>query len=163
MQAALQGGAAIWRPTITFGCARVTLVWVRSRAVVGVASDDTSNSAARRYLIFIVRFLDCGSRAPLEVRLSCVGINACPSLVERLELESEYSRTRKYWNSLDCCGDIRRACSREGEPPRRALVSSHERLLIRTVQSLRRLASSANASDLAVDVRIVLIEDILRD
>jgi hypothetical protein len=35
--------------------------------------------------------------------------------------------------------------------------------LIRTVQSLRRLASSANASDLAVDVRIVLIEDILRD
>src|SRR5229473_375811 len=54
-----------------------------------------AGSAARRYLIFIVRFLDCGSRAPLDVRLSWVGINACPSLVERPELESQYSRTRK--------------------------------------------------------------------
>jgi hypothetical protein len=34
---------------------------------------------------------------------------------------------------------------------------------MRTVQSLRRLAASANASDLAVDVRIFLIKDMLRD
>src|SRR5216684_5151098 len=63
MQAALQGGAAISRPSIPCVCARVTLLWVRSRAVVGVASDSPSNSAATRYLIFIVGLLDCGPRA----------------------------------------------------------------------------------------------------
>jgi hypothetical protein len=42
-------------------------------AVVGVASDDTGNSAARRNVIFIVGFLDCGLASP-ERRLSCVGI-----------------------------------------------------------------------------------------
>jgi hypothetical protein len=52
---------------------------------------------------------------------------------------------------------------REGTPPRWALVGSHDRVLIRTVESFRRLAASANATDLAVDVRIFLIKDILRD
>jgi hypothetical protein len=45
---------------------------------------------------------------------------------------------------------------------RRAFVSSRERRLIRTAQFLRRLAASANAAYLAIDVRIFLIEDILR-
>jgi len=45
---------------------------------------------------------------------------------------------------------------------RRALVSSRERRLIRTAQILRRLAALANAADLAIDVRIFLIKDILR-
>jgi hypothetical protein len=54
MQAALHGGAAIWRPSIAFECARAAMLLIRARAVVDVASDGTSNSATRRDEIFIV-------------------------------------------------------------------------------------------------------------
>jgi hypothetical protein len=67
MQAALHGGAAIWRPSITLGRARAAMLLIRVRAVVDVASDDTSNSATRRYEIFIVRVLDCGHLATLRL------------------------------------------------------------------------------------------------
>jgi hypothetical protein len=60
MQAALHGGAAIWRPSIAFECARAAMLLIRARAVVDVASDGTSNSATRRDEIFIVGVLDCG-------------------------------------------------------------------------------------------------------
>src|ERR1700692_4896230 len=64
IQAALQGGAATSRPsTIPCACALAALLLVRSWAVVGAASDDTSNSAAITCIIFIVRFLACGDRA----------------------------------------------------------------------------------------------------
>src|SRR5580692_8977390 len=90
-------------------------------------------------------------------RRSILSIGDCTIYAQFGSTANKYSRTRKYWNSPDCCGEIRWACSPEGEPPRRPLVSSHERLLIRTVESFGRLAASANASDLAVDVRIFLI------
>ena len=66
MQAALQGGAAIWRPSITFERARAAMSVIRVRAVVDVASDDTSNSATRRYEIFIAKVLDRGHLANLR-------------------------------------------------------------------------------------------------
>jgi hypothetical protein len=59
MHAALHGGAAIWRPSIGFECDRSAMVWIRGRAIVGVASDDTSNSATGRDEIFIVKVLGC--------------------------------------------------------------------------------------------------------
>src|ERR1700716_3912876 len=108
MQAALQGGAMISRPSIPYACgwlptgdrvpmcARAPLLLARSWAAVGVASADRSISADRTRIIFIVRFLDCGPRAtggPLNSRLDY----PWTSLVNRLELESGYSRTRKYW------------------------------------------------------------------
>jgi hypothetical protein len=60
MQAALHGGAAIWRPSIAFECDRAAMLLVRARAVVDVASDGTSNSATRKDEIFIAGVLDCG-------------------------------------------------------------------------------------------------------
>src|SRR5229473_1545420 len=114
MQAALQGGAAISLPSIPCVCARVTLLWVRSRAVVGVASDSPSNSAAKRYLIFIVGLLDCGPRAtrgapelpwdkrmPVSGRMTGVRVGIFPNT---------------QWNSPDGCGDSCRACSLAGKP-----------------------------------------------
>jgi hypothetical protein len=59
MQAALQGGAAISRPSLPYACARV-LLWIRSCAIAGVASDEASNNAAKMCVIFMIRFLDCG-------------------------------------------------------------------------------------------------------
>ena len=41
MQAALHGGAAIWRPAIAFECDRAAMLSIRARAVVDVASDGT--------------------------------------------------------------------------------------------------------------------------
>jgi hypothetical protein len=67
MQAALHGGAAIWRPSIAFECARAAMLLIRARAVVDVASDGTSNSATRRDEIFIVRVRDCGHPAALRL------------------------------------------------------------------------------------------------
>ena len=67
MQAALHGGAAIWRPSIAFKCARATMLLIRARAVADVASDGTSNSATRRDEIFIIRALDCGYPAALRL------------------------------------------------------------------------------------------------
>jgi len=66
MQAALHGGAAIWRPSITFERAGAAMLLIRVRAVDAVVSDDTSNSATRRHEIFIVRVLDCGHLAALR-------------------------------------------------------------------------------------------------
>ena len=71
MQAALHGGAAIWRPSIAFEYARAAMLLIRARAVVDVASDGTSNSATRRDEIFIVRVPDCGY--PAALRLSSLG------------------------------------------------------------------------------------------
>jgi len=67
MQAALHGGAAIWRPSIAFECARAAMLSIRARAVVEVASDGTSNSATRRNETFIVRVLDRGYPAALRL------------------------------------------------------------------------------------------------
>lgn len=75
-------------------CDRAPLLLARSWAAVGVANIDTSSSADRTRIIFIVRFLDCGPRAtggPLNSRLDY----AWTLLVERLELESGYSRTQQ--------------------------------------------------------------------
>jgi hypothetical protein len=61
IQAALQGGAATSRPSnMPCACAIAALLLVRSWAIVGVASDDMSNSAVITCIIFIVRFLACG-------------------------------------------------------------------------------------------------------
>jgi len=48
MQAALHGGAAIWRPSIAFECERPVMLLIRGRAIVDVTSNGTSNSATRR-------------------------------------------------------------------------------------------------------------------
>jgi len=99
-----------------------------------------------------------------SVPLQTVARRPDSPLLEKLKLVSEYSRTRKYWNSENCRGDT--TCSRKGELPflyRRALGSSHARRLIRTTEIWRRLAASADAADLAVNVRIFLTKDILRD
>jgi hypothetical protein len=64
---------------------------------------------------------------------------------------------RKYWNSPNYCDDGYRACSRKGEPPlnRRDLLQSTEAFDTYS-WDVRRLATSANASDYAVDFRIFL-------
>src|SRR5260370_32149016 len=81
MQAALQEGAAISRRPIPCACVRVPALWVCSRAVVGVASAGTSNSAARRYVVFIVivRFLDCGPRVTGGTPEFVLGSRRCVS------------------------------------------------------------------------------------
>jgi hypothetical protein len=74
-----------------------------------------------------------------------VAENPCPvgGAGFKSDLVSGYSRTRKLY--------------------RRALGSRHARRLIRTTEIWRRLAASADAADLAVDVRIFLIKDIPGD
>src|ERR1700676_5049556 len=65
-------------------CDRAPLLLARSWAAVGVANIDTSISADRTRIIFIVRFLDCRPRAtggPLNSRLD----HAWTLPVERLE------------------------------------------------------------------------------
>jgi hypothetical protein len=68
IQAALQGGAATSRPSnIPCAYALAALLLVHSWAVVGVASDEASNSVAITCIIFIVRFLACKDRQLLRL------------------------------------------------------------------------------------------------
>jgi hypothetical protein len=65
MQVALDGGAATSRPANLDVCeGGVLLSCVPASTVAGVASDDTSSSAARKYFIFIVRYFVAGGSLP---------------------------------------------------------------------------------------------------
>jgi hypothetical protein len=72
MQAKLQGGAATSRPSMPYACGGLLrsfvraqlLSFVRASAVADIASNGASSSAARKYFIFIIRFLDCGHLQP---------------------------------------------------------------------------------------------------
>jgi len=61
MQAALHGGAAIWRPSIAFESAGAEMCLIRGRAAADEASPETSNSATTGIEIFIVGVLVCGN------------------------------------------------------------------------------------------------------
>jgi hypothetical protein len=82
MQAALEGGAATSRPLNLDVCGREVLPSCRPAwTVAGVPSDDTSSSAARKYFIFIVRYLVAGGSLPkLDSRSSrnrIIELHAC--------------------------------------------------------------------------------------
>jgi hypothetical protein len=112
-------------------------------------------------MIFIVVLLD-NSGAPSEAQLPRVGMFMSASVkttqvgvwifpnTQILEF-SELSR----WQLSDVFTD--------GEPPVASADSCQQSFLKRTAQILRRLAASADAADLAVDVRILLIKDIPGD
>src|ERR1700680_1377065 len=63
IQAALQGGAAISRPTIP-----TRLSCARAGTATGIASSGTTSSAAGKYFIFIVRLLFTGASNELTLR-----------------------------------------------------------------------------------------------
>jgi hypothetical protein len=73
-QAALHGGAAIWRPSIAFERARAAMLVIRGRAVVEVAGDDTSNSAGRRYAIFESLIVDISPLFDLAASTNAVDL-----------------------------------------------------------------------------------------
>jgi hypothetical protein len=62
MQAALQGGAATSRLTISFARGRARVSPVCAWAVTDMASDSASGSAARKYFVFIVWLMFAASR-----------------------------------------------------------------------------------------------------
>src|ERR1700688_1334302 len=69
MQAALQVGAATSRPS--YACGSATCSVVRAWTVADIAS--ASSDVASRYVIFIVRLLDCGREATARIEVARIG------------------------------------------------------------------------------------------
>ena len=121
MQAALHGGAAICRPSITFRCARTATVLLRGLAAVGVVSDDTSNSATRRDEIFTAEAtgsligIFASEELPIAVdRIAAVPSNENPVMAYPCVVT--VARERFWQPDLHCSLDISRTPNSENSP-----------------------------------------------